>query len=1206
MNRTFQLCTKVLLLLFLIDSAWAAPVDVLSVNMAGLIDRAAGQPERFAAGIPHTVNISKNGAWSGGASLTRVWSYSVQVPTAVSLSFHAWQAVFPPSAVLTVTGSKASVTYRARDLGRGELWSRPLVGDTLTVSLSVAASDAGLVQLQIDSVQAGYRSLGGGVPDHPYFARLKSIRAAAATQSCTENYSCHANSSSQGPANATVAVVIANEYQCTGTLINNTRNDFTPYVLTARHCQNGELGGGAPQAASSITVYWDAVTACGPALGSIYDGTARSQSGATTVVEQQDAWLVKLDDAPVASDAFWAGWDATGSAFTGGYSVHHALGFNKQYVSWYGQAFAQTISAKTLSIGYDSSLWGVVNQVGSVGSGASGGALFDPNNRLVGSATFAALQNGENSPGVCPATPPSTPAADTVTAQYTSLAAVFASTADSTSTTGTVTLQSILDPINTGQLTNDGAGTIPVTLNASTTSPTTFQTLTLTWNVAGAQSCTASGGVSGDGWAGAKPISGSTTINNYTGGQINYTLTCSSGNSSGTSTVSVSWFKVITYISLVNGNPGPVMIGGSVFLEWSPNVTPCVARGGVSGDGWAGSKAGSGFQSQNLTATQLGTVTYSMTCGTGPQAVTEQVTVTVVPLAVTMTSNATQLRVGSEASLNWIGAGSGDSCSTSGGGSGDGWASQTNQGTTQMEYISETTPGTYTYTITCTGGGQTVTQSQTVVFTNDSPMVSLTAVSPTQQIYPQLVPITPPVDLQWSSNVSGCFLSAMGPEGNTSVTLNGTYPSGTASDAEFMAGAYIYQLQCGQYQATAAIQWTTSTPKLTLTAPTTTWVANDSYPISWSTNTEPCTQTGGSPGDGWAGNYSPGQAQQTVTETQPGNYTFTLTCGTGSSRGQAQLNVTVPPPAVTISATPTSVGQYSVIQLSWNSSVAPCTAVVPGAVNWGGSSVSPGGSIPVIESATGTFTYAISCGSGSSTVQASTQVTVANSTPTSLTATSSTSVVNVPVNLTWSSASGDVCTASGGTGSDGWTGTLVSSGSTRVTSPTAGMVTYGITCSNTGIVTTQVTYTAPTGTLTENLSPSVQLSTNDATQSVGQGVMLTWSSQNAANCVASGGAAGDGWTGGLPVSGSMQVVEQQTGTVTYGIECTGVTPASKAQVNIDFTNGSTSGTSGTSGSGGAASHGSGGGSIDRVLLWFLGLTLLAVGRRRLVGPALPE
>jgi len=1020
--------TFLLLIRALVEGALAAPVVALSVDMPALIERAAGQPERFAVDIPRQVSTFTDGEWTatGGA---RVWSFAVQVPTAVSLSFHAARAILPSSAVLTVTGARASVTYRAKDIVRGGLWSRPLLGDTLTVSLSVAQSEASFVQLQIESVQAGYRGL-GGVPDHPYFARLARARATSTTQACTENYSCDANAANQGPAQATVAVLIANQYQCTGTLLNNTSNDFAPYVLTARHCENGVLGGGAPQVASSITVYWDAVSPCGSALGSIYDGTAPAQGGATTVVEQQDAWLVRLDAAPVVSDAFWAGWDATGGTFVGGYSIHHALGYKKQYVGWYGQAIAQTISGQALGIGYDSNLWGLVNQVGSVGAGASGGALFDPNGRVVGSATFGALQNGANSAGVCPITPPPAPAPSTVTAQYTSLGAIFASTADATSTTGTATLQSVLDPVNTGKLTNDGAGLLPFTLTASSTAPTTFQTLTLSWNVTGAQSCTASGGLSEDGWAGPKPVSGSATITNYTGGQVAYSLTCSGGNLSGTSTVDVSWYRVPIYVSLI-GPPSPVMLGGLVYLSWSPNVTPCVASGGATGDGWAGSKPAPGNQS--VPALQLGTTTYTLACGTGPQTATEQVTVTVVPLSIALTADSTQLRIGSEVTLKWAGPGSGDFCSTSGGGSGDGWGGQTNQNSNQTEYITETTPGTYTYTITCAGGGQTASSSATVVFTNDAPTLSLTAVSPTQAVYPATGPITPTTDLLWSSNITGCFLSALGPEGNTGVTLQGQYPSGTAADVERMAGNYTYVLQCGAYQASATIEWTTSTPTLTLTTPTTTWVANQPNTISWSTNTEPCTQTGGSPGDGWAGNNSPGQAVQTVTETQPGSYTFTLTCGVGTSIGQAQLNVTVPPPSVTIGATPGSVSQYSVVQLSWNSTVAPCSSAVPGAVNWGGSSINAVGSMPVIESAAGTFTYAIACGSGASAVQASTQVTVVAPSPTTLSASAATVAVDTPVTLTWASAPSDVCTATGGSGSDGWAGTVNYSGSMQVT-----------------------------------------------------------------------------------------------------------------------------------------------------------------------------
>jgi len=67
---------------------------------------------------------------------------------------------------------------------------------------------------------------------------------------------------------------------------------------------------------------------------------------------------------------------------------------------------------------YASTFWGVVNQTGSVGAGASGAALFDPNNRLVGmrgreasgksmtpELQPAPLENcefaGSSDPGVC-------------------------------------------------------------------------------------------------------------------------------------------------------------------------------------------------------------------------------------------------------------------------------------------------------------------------------------------------------------------------------------------------------------------------------------------------------------------------------------------------------------------------------------------------------------------------------------------------------------------------------------------------------------------------------------------------------------------------------------------------------------------------------------------------------------------------------------
>jgi lysyl endopeptidase len=450
---------------FRLDAAnsTAVTVDALSVNLDPLIDSAAHDRNQFAVNIPHPASTSTQGHWMRTAS-TSTWSYTVQVPTAISLSFHASHIALPPSAVLTVTAGSTHASYHAQDVSRGGLWSRPLIGDTLEITVSVNTNQASRMELQVDSLQAGYRGLGGGVADHPHYRRIMASQAGTGTN-CTQNYSCSATAASQGPAQATVAVLVGDQYQCTGTLLNNTRGDGTPYVLTARHCQTGKMGGGAPNTAESVIIYWDAVSACGQTLQSIYYGPT-TQSGAVTVVEQQDAWLIKLDAPPVVNDAFYAGWDARGSPFTGGYSIHHALGNDKQYVSWYGRALLQHYSAASVQVGYNSTFWGVVNELGEVGAGSSGGALFDPNNNVVGSGSLANLVNGDGSAGYCPATPLATATASNVAAQYTALSSVWTSTADMTSTTGEVTLKSVLDPDNTGRMSVSGFGLAAVSNSA--------------------------------------------------------------------------------------------------------------------------------------------------------------------------------------------------------------------------------------------------------------------------------------------------------------------------------------------------------------------------------------------------------------------------------------------------------------------------------------------------------------------------------------------------------------------------------------------------------------------------------------------------------------------------------------------------------------------------------------------------------------------
>ena len=1163
----------------------ATAVDTIHVDLNPLIDSAARSPEQFAVNIRRAVSTATQGAWKQKGTLS-TWVYTVQIPTAISVSFHAPAATLPPSAVLTVSTDHHAVKYSSRNVSRGGLWGRPLPGDTVTFTLSVASSETSRLRFQIDSFQAGYRSLGGGIPDHPHYAELK--RAAAAASSCTENYSCHVTAENSGPSHATVALVIGNLYECTGTLVNNTASDGKPYILTARHCENGQLGGGDPDAAATISVYWDALTPCGTPLFSLYDEITPSQSGATTALEQQDLWLIQLDAPPVTSDAYYAGWDASGTAFSGGYTIHHALGEDQQYVEWGGTDVFEQLTAATLSISYDSTFWGVVNSVGNIGAGGSGSALFSPADQVAGTASLAVLSAGENTAGVCPVQPPPAPSPTTVTALFTALSGVWVSSADRTSSTGNKTLKSILDPGATGQMALTGISTQPITLTASTTAAATGTLITLSWNVAGATSCTASGGSPGDGWAGTQAASGTLQVTDVVGGNIIYVLNCLVGSQLASGNVTVSWDYIAPYLVLTGGAPGPLTLGATAAFNWQSNVEPCVASGGVSGDGWAGAQPSPG--SFSLTVAQTGLVTYTLTCGTGSRTATSTVGIDGVEPNINLVSAETTITTGSRVDLNWFAYGSGAPCVASGGAANDSWATN-NAGMTQngSDSVLESVPGTYTFTITCTGGGQSASSSKTVVVSSNPAAFSLTAVSPTKQIFQPNGTNPATLDLLWTTNVDSCFIDWVTNSGESQAAiLTGEGNSGAFSDYENVAGIVTYTMQCGSQTTSTTINWVANTVPIALTTTDTTWAAQVAYPLSWNAQASPCTATGGSAGDGWAG--SKGQSgTQPVSESQPGVYLFTLTCGAGVSATTSQVVAVVLQPRIQMYSMPEG-GTTPLTDITWSSSVGSCTYVDGSVPNPTAVAVPPVGKQTPNPTVSGVYLFTLTCGSGAGALNAATVVSITANPQATLAASATNVAVDTPVTLTWNSIGG-ICYATGGDGSPPWVGTLGGSGSGSlvVTSKYAGSLLYSVNCNN-EIAQVTVVYTAVPPSSPSVATPGVTLSSNDATQSAGSAISLTWNSSNADSCVASGGSAGDGWTGALSTSGSMTVTETSVGTVTYSITCAGAPPAATASTSVVIKTAAAPPPAAT-----GTSHG--GGAVDTLFLLILGVPfLVSLGR----------
>lgn len=981
-------------------AAAAVPVHIVKTDLRPLIRAAAQSPVRFAVLVPHAVSTTTGGSWSTDSG-TATWSYAVDVPTAVSLSFHAVNSNLPASALLVVRGAHGTTRYSARDLHRGQLWSRILPGEALQFELSVASADRGKVALNIVSLQAGYRAIGPGVTDHPYYRQLKQQQGSGNT-ACVTNYECSVTTANTPPAAATVGVIVGNLIQCTGTLINDVPGDNSPYLLTARHCETGEPGGGDPGAASSVVIYWDAISPCGATLGSLYDPGIPNQTGAQTVVEQQDAWLLLLDENPVVADAQFAGFDASGGNVQGGYTIHHALGFNKQFTAWFGQA-AAVQQNDVLGTQYLSDFWETVNAIGNIGAGASGSGLFDQNNHLVGSLTLGRITYDPSSYESCPVPNPPAPNGSNGVADFTSLAAIWNSTADTTSSTGSATLQSVLDPNATGTLVTPSTPAESIQLSASQAEQSDGMSVELSWIAQDALLCTAGDGVSGDGWSGTLSASGSKSVMESDPGPVTYTLKCTypNGRTAKASTI-VTWVGPTPIVSL--SGPYAVWTTRPAVLSWTSNVGPC----SISGGGLSQSNLPT---SGSVTTTQssAGEVTYTVVCGPQGQG-TQSSTVLYVTPSLVLEPTGTDRLLGQTFELQWLTYA--DTCLSSGGAPGDGWSGNAFVTPTGRPNIivapngafapHVTNPGTYTYTLTCSAGSISVQQSVTVTFENNAPYTTA-SISPASVTYSN----SPAdyVNLTWDSNVSTCLINSTGVGATLSDPLMIPYQAqGSAILSPSGPGTFEISVSCAIPGPGTRVVSPTLTltvlppppPTATISVTPTSIVAGQNITISYSsTNALNCAELGNVGQTPWGGTgvvyNEPPTGNLTFAVTQVGQYTLGVSCQSidpnqGTASAQAQL--TVQALSASLSATPTTLTTGSPLTLAWSSNGSSCAGTGGGAngTSWSGT-LAASGSVTQTATTAGSFTYTITCQEGAQETTARASVSV--SAPTSSSSNSS-------------------------------------------------------------------------------------------------------------------------------------------------------------------------------------------------------------------------
>jgi PKD repeat protein len=184
-----------------------------------------------------------------------------------------------------------------------------------------------------------------------------------------------------------------NSYFCTGALINNVKEDETPYFLTANHCISSE------SVANTLITYFNYENSnCNLEDASF----SQTLSGATfkSGSSYSDFSLLLLGEYPPDEyNPYYAGWDVSGANPRSEACLHHPDGASKCIALASNTAFSYSEKIewfsedlRLISTTYPDSHWNVLFDQGMPEAGSSGGPLFDQNKRIVGQ-----LHGGVNS-----------------------------------------------------------------------------------------------------------------------------------------------------------------------------------------------------------------------------------------------------------------------------------------------------------------------------------------------------------------------------------------------------------------------------------------------------------------------------------------------------------------------------------------------------------------------------------------------------------------------------------------------------------------------------------------------------------------------------------------------------------------------------------------------------------------------------------------
>jgi hypothetical protein len=331
----------------------------------------------LAAGHAHAVAESGGIGVDGGQG-SIVWATRIHVDEAYRLRLHVLDVQLPPGARMWVWGTGGEPREFGLELKApaGDLWTPSVEGPDLMLEVHAPVS-AATARFTLREVLELF-PVGASAGDERVVPSQDST-------ACLVDAACVESSSLLTVLQHAVAqlhfVEGSKSFLCTGGLLNNTRADGTPYLLTAHHCLSDQA------VASTLEAFFQYEDpSCG--IVASQESNYPHTNGATLLAtgatgSQSDYTLVRLAGS-VPADSTFLGWNADPSALANGtllFRVSHPLGLPQAFSETQVLASA-TECAGTLRPSYIYST--KVPNGGDTAGGSSGAPVVMENGQVVG------------------------------------------------------------------------------------------------------------------------------------------------------------------------------------------------------------------------------------------------------------------------------------------------------------------------------------------------------------------------------------------------------------------------------------------------------------------------------------------------------------------------------------------------------------------------------------------------------------------------------------------------------------------------------------------------------------------------------------------------------------------------------------------------------------------------------------------------------